>query len=185
MGESDTLPVSAEVLPPTPASPSEDHRVSLTSEEFTPSETTPLHSHLPHTVPKEPTHHSVVIHHHDPHHHQSANAESILHLLTGSHHHTNLVESEGKHSETKKSDGGGEWVTTQEHIPKHSYDMSPVSRLKEAPMFSRIPSLSQSTKSGNPRCSGCCQTVQAELIEINAKNDWNHFSPQGSIGYRD
>lgn len=45
-------------------------------------------------------------------------------------------------------------------------------------MLLEVPSFSYFTESGNPKCSSCwCQTVQAELIEINAKNDWNRFDP--------
>lgn len=103
MGESDTLPVSAEVIPPSPSSHSEEHRVS-TTEEFTRSETIPKHPHLYHAVPKEPPHHSGVDHHH---HHHSINSEFILHPPTHVHHHTSQVENGEKHSESRKSDSGG------------------------------------------------------------------------------
>lgn len=100
VGESDTHPATPEVLPPSASSPSEDHRVSLTPEEFTPSETIPEHSHHSHTVPKEPTHHSV-----NDHHHHSITVDTILHPPT--HHHTNLVETEEKHSEAGHTETGG------------------------------------------------------------------------------
>ncbi|XP_074474959.1 netrin-G2 isoform X2 [Sebastes fasciatus] len=100
MGESDTLPVTAEVHPPSASSPSEEHRVSLTPEQFTPSETIPEHSHLSHTVPKESTHHSAVDH---PHHQH--NPITIDSVLTHLHHHTSLHETE-KHSEPRHSERG-------------------------------------------------------------------------------
>ncbi|XP_037608543.1 filaggrin-2 isoform X9 [Sebastes umbrosus] len=100
MGESDTLPVTAEVHPPSASSPSEEHRVSLTPEQFTPSETIPEHSHLSHTVPKESTHHSAVDHPHHQHH-----PITIDSVLTHLHHPTSLHETE-KQSEPRHSERG-------------------------------------------------------------------------------
>ncbi|XP_044030286.1 mucin-12 isoform X9 [Siniperca chuatsi] len=105
MGESDTLPVTAEVLPPSASSLSEEHPDSLTPEEFTLSETIPEHSHLSQPVPKESPHHSAVDHHHH-HNHHSMTVEPILHPLTHSHHHTSLLKTEEKHSEPRHSERG-------------------------------------------------------------------------------
>lgn len=102
MGESDTLPVSAEVLPPSPSSHSEERRDSRTPEEFTHPQTIPEHPHLYHAVSKEPSHHSGV-----DHHHHSIASEFILHPPTHIHHHTSQVENGEKHSETRKSDSRG------------------------------------------------------------------------------
>uniref|UniRef100_A0A8C4IGQ4 Netrin-G2 n=1 Tax=Dicentrarchus labrax TaxID=13489 RepID=A0A8C4IGQ4_DICLA len=99
MGESDTLPVAAEVLPPSASSQSEKHRVSLTLEKFTPSETVPEHSHLSHVVPKEPTHHSAADHHHH-------SIQSIFHPQTHDHHHTSKFGTEERHSEPRHSETG-------------------------------------------------------------------------------
>ncbi|XP_034753117.1 netrin-G2 isoform X2 [Etheostoma cragini] len=101
LGESDTLLVTAEVHPPSASSASEEYRVSLTPEEFTPLETIPEHSHLSHPAPKESTHHSGVDHHH--HHLQPLTIESVL---THLHHHTSLHKTEEKHSEPRHSEQG-------------------------------------------------------------------------------
>ncbi|XP_032395268.1 uncharacterized protein ntng2b [Etheostoma spectabile] len=102
MGESDTLLVTAEVHPPSASSASEEYRVSLTPEEFTPLETIPEHSHLSHPAPKESTQHSGVDHHH--HHHQQP--LTIQSVLTHLHHHTSLHKTEEKHSEPRQSERG-------------------------------------------------------------------------------
>uniref|UniRef100_A0AAQ6AQ55 Netrin-G2 n=1 Tax=Amphiprion ocellaris TaxID=80972 RepID=A0AAQ6AQ55_AMPOC len=93
----------AEVLPPSPSSPPEEHRVSLTPEEFTSSETIPEYPHLSHLVPEESTHHSAVDHHH---HHHTTMEKSILHPLTPVNHHTSVIETEKKHSEPRHSESG-------------------------------------------------------------------------------
>ena len=80
MGESDTLHVRTEVIPPSPPS---EHRVFLTPEEFTHSETIPEHSHPSHPVPEESPHHSV-----DHHQHPTITEESTI----------SITETEGKHS---------------------------------------------------------------------------------------
>ncbi|KAM6902934.1 netrin-G2 isoform 1-T1 [Xenentodon cancila] len=97
MGEADTLPVRAEVLPPSPSS---------SSEEFAHSETMPEHSHLPMPVPEESTRPSVVDHHHNHHEHHAITHESTLHSLTRAHHHTSSSGTEEKHSGTRHSERG-------------------------------------------------------------------------------
>lgn len=98
MEESDTLPVSAEVLPPSPSPASEEYRASLTPEEFKSlPESIHEHSHLSHEMPEEPSYHSVV----DHHHRHSVTAESVLHPLTHIHHQTSPVETEEEHLDSR------------------------------------------------------------------------------------
>lgn len=90
VGEADTLPARTELLPPSSSSTSEEHRVSLISEEVTQSEATPERSHSPHAVPERSSHRSVSDHHHHHHHHHTI-PEGPTHQV---HHHTSLAETE-------------------------------------------------------------------------------------------
>ncbi|KAM4720345.1 uncharacterized protein ntng2b isoform 2-T2 [Anableps anableps] len=84
-GQSDTLPVSTELHPPSLSSLPGEDRVSPPWE-FTHSETLPEHSHMSHPVPEGSSHHSVTNHHY--HHQHTAVEESIVQVQ----HHSSQTE---------------------------------------------------------------------------------------------
>ncbi|XP_056874760.1 filaggrin-2 isoform X4 [Takifugu flavidus] len=85
--------LSKAILHPSPSYPSEDHRDSLAPEELTHSETIHKHSHQSHTLPTETPHHSIVDHRHQPITDESSHV----------HPHTNLMETEERHSELRNN----------------------------------------------------------------------------------